>query len=294
MPRAGLDQVTISYTKMGAWQEGRRPLVFVHGLAASSAFWFHAAELLGTSWPVLIFDLRGHGRSSVPASGYSAADHAGDLLGLLDFLKLETVSLIAHSFGGSVALHAARRAPDRFPHLALADTRLRAFQPALTPASWPRWQEQRALLEEMGLGINEDEPEAGVSVLTAMARFTLRAASSAEPLPRWVMEFFGQRQSRHTAGRWMELVEKTTLLQDIRREEDLSADVLRALPMPIFGAYGDHSPLLASGKALQEARPGTLLKIVEGAGHFFPAVRPREFTEPLEAFLGGGPAGKDS
>lgn len=286
MPRAGLDQVTISYTKMGAWHENRRPLMFVHGLAASSAFWFHAAELLGGTWPVLIFDLRGHGRSSVPASGYSAADHAGDVIGLLDFLNIETVSLVGHSFGGSVALHAALRAPDRFRHLALADTRLRAFQPALTPASWPRWQEQRALLAELGLGIDDDEPEAGVSVLTAMARLTMRAESSAEPLPRWVMEFFGQRQSRHTAGRWLELVEKTTLLQDIRKEEDLSAGVLRDFPMPVFGAYGDHSPLLASGKSLKEIRPDMVLKIVEGAGHFFPAVRPRELTEPLEAFLG--------
>ncbi len=285
MPRAGLDQVTISYTKMGSWHEDRTPLVFVHGLAASSAFWFHAAELMGGTWPVLVFDLRGHGRSSVPASGYGADDHARDLIGLLDFLKLETVSLVGHSFGGSVALHAARRAPGRFRHLALADTRLRAFQPALTPASWPRWQEQRALLEEVGLGIDEDEPEAGVSVLTAMAKLTMRAEESAEPLPRWVMEFFGQRQSRHTAGRWMELVEKTTLLQDIRREEDLSADVLSQLPLPIFGAYGEHSPILPSGKSLKEIRPDTVLKVVDGAGHFFPAVRPRELTGPLETFL---------
>ncbi len=286
MPRAGLNHVTINYTKMGAWHEGRRPLVFVHGLAASSAFWFHAAELMGGAWPVLIFDLRGHGRSSIPSSGYSAADHAGDLTGLLDFLKIETASLVGHSFGGSVALHAALRAPGRFRHLALADTRLRAFQPALPPASWPKWSEQRALLREMGLGIDEDEPEAGVSVLTAMAKLTLRAEGGSEPPPRWMMEFFGQRQSRHTAGRWMELVEKTTLLQDIRAEENLSADVLRNLPMPILGVYGDHSPLLPSGKSLKEIRPDMIFKVVDGAGHFFPAVRPRELTEPLEAFLG--------
>lgn len=286
MPRAGLNHVTINYMKMGAWGSGRTPLVFVHGLAASSAFWFHAAELMGGAWPVLLYDLRGHGRSSISPSGYRAADHAEDLVGLLDFLGIETAVPVGHSFGGSVVLHAALRAGRRFSRLALADTRLRAFQPVLTPQSWPKWQEQRAFLEEVGLGIEDDEPEAGVSVLTALARLTL-SVEGPETLPRWVMEFFGQRQSRHTAARWMELVEKTTLLKDIRAEENLSADVLRDFPMPILGVYGGHSPLLPSGRFLKEARPDLVFKIVEDAGHFFPAVRPRELTDPLEVFLPG-------
>jgi pimeloyl-ACP methyl ester carboxylesterase len=285
MPRASLSSVTINFMKMGSWSSGRTPLVFVHGLAASSAFWFHAAEAMGRDWPVLVYDLRGHGRSSVPAEGYSAVDQAVDLLGLLDHLEIQKAVLAGHSFGGSVVLHAALRAPQRFTHLALADTRLRTFQAALTPSAWPKWQEQRAALEKAGLSIAEDEPEAGVSVLTVIARLTLQADSEAA-LPHWMTEFFGQRQSRHTAGRWIDLVEKTSLLADIRREENLSADVLRDFPMPMLAVYGDHSPLLPSGQALREARPSTTFKVVEGAGHFFPAVRPRELTDPLTMFLG--------
>lgn len=285
MPRANLNHATINFMKMGKWDGGRTPLVCVHGLAASSAFWFHVAETMGKDWPVLIFDLRGHGRSSVPETGYSAADHAGDVVGLLDHLQIEKAVAVGHSFGGSVVLHAALHAPQRFTHLALADTRLRAFQPALTPAAWPKWQEQKAALEKAGLSIAEDEPEAGVSVLTIIAKLTMQADSEAA-LPHWMTEFFGQRQSRHTAGRWMDLVEKTTLLGDIRREENLSAEVLREFPMPVLAVYGDHSPLLPSGEALREARPDTIFHVVEKAGHFFPAVRPRELTDPLAAFLG--------
>jgi pimeloyl-ACP methyl ester carboxylesterase len=285
MPRAKLSHATINFMKMGTWGSGRSPLVLVHGLAASSAFWFHVAEAMGRDWPVLVFDLRGHGRSSVPESGYSPADHAEDMLGLLDHLQIGQAVAVGHSFGGSVVLHAARRAPQRLTHLALADTRLRAFQPALTPAAWPKWQEQRAALEKAGLSIAEDEPEAGVSVLTIISKLTLQADSEAA-LPHWMTEFFGQRQSRHTAGRWMDLVDKTTLLADIGREEDLSADVLRDFGMPMLAVYGDHSPLLPSGKALLETRPATVFKVVEKAGHFFPAVRPRELTDPLANFLG--------
>lgn len=285
MPRAALHHITINFMKMGAWDTHRTPIVFVHGLAASSAFWFHAAENLGKNWPILVYDLRGHGRSAVPETGYTVANHAEDLYGLLDHLEIASATLVGHSFGGAVALQAAVQSPGRFTRLALADTRLRAFQGALTPQSWPKWQEQRALLEGVGLGIDEDEPEAGISVLTALAKLTLSVEGGPEALPKWVMEFFGQRQSRPSATRWIELVEKTTLLQDIRQEGDISAETLKNLPLPLFGAYGSHSPLLPSGQALKDARPDTSFHIVEGAGHFFPAVRPKELTEPLEAFL---------
>jgi pimeloyl-ACP methyl ester carboxylesterase len=285
MPRAELRSATINFMKMGSWDPGRAPLVLVHGLAASSAFWFHVAETMSRDRPVLVYDLRGHGRSAVSETGYRPADHAGDLLDLLDHLQIEKAALGGHSFGGSVVLHAARRAPERFTRLILADTRLRAFQPVLTPADWPRWPEQRVALEKAGLGMAEDEPEAGVAVLTLLARLTLQAEPGSA-LPHWMVEFFGQRQSRHTAARWIDLVEKTSLPADIRREDDLSVDVLRGFPQPLLAVYGEHSPLLPSGRALHGIRPDVELRIVPGAGHFFPAGRPKELIDPLQVFLG--------
>ena len=285
MPRAALKNVTINYLRMGAWDAGRPPLVLVHGLAASSAFWFHVAETMSHEGPVLIHDLRGHGRSTLREAGYRPEDHAADLLELLDVLEIPEAIPVGHSFGGSVVLHALRAAPERFRRAVLADTRLRAFQPTLTPAAWPRWEEQRALLRAAGLPLADDEPEAGVSLLTVIARLTLLAESEAA-LPHWMMEFFGQRQTRHTAARWVELVEKTTLLEDIRAGDTLTAAVLSSLPQPLLAVYGGHSPLLPSGEALAGLRGDVVLRIIPEAGHFFPAVRPREFLEPLRGFLG--------
>jgi pimeloyl-ACP methyl ester carboxylesterase len=284
MPKAALTDVSLNFMKMGTWDSGKTPLVFVHGLAASSAFWFHAATLVGAHHPVVIYDLRGHGRSSVPASGYAPGDHARDLLGLLDHLGLGRVVLVGHSFGGSVVLQAVLRDTGRFSHLALADTRLRAFQPDLTPDSWPKWREQRAVLAQAGVAISDDEPEAGVTLLTALARLTAQTPET-EELPHWMLEFFGQRQSRHTAARWMELVETTSLLQDIQEDGGLTRDVLAALPHPLLAVYGGHSPLLASGECLRDHRPATAFHLVPDAGHFFPVTRAAELTGPLERFL---------
>lgn len=284
MPRAVLSQITASYARLGSWDAPAVPLVLVHGLAASSAFWLRAVQVLSQDRPVLLFDLRGHGRSSVPRDGFTPSRMGLDLIELLDFLSLGRVVLAGHSFGGSVAAHVALHCPDRVDCLVLADTRLRMFQPDLTLAAWPQWRERGQHLRELGFSFEENEPEGGIRLLTEMARAEIHCKNG-EDLPRWIHEFFGQRQSRFTAARWLELVERTTLLEDIKQEEWLSVEVLRKLDVPLLGIYGENSPVAPSGRLLKETRPQTSLCIVAGAGHFFPATRPIEFVEPVLDFL---------
>jgi pimeloyl-ACP methyl ester carboxylesterase len=284
MPRAALSQTAINYTQLGLWTEGCLPIVLIHGLAASSAFWFGVTQCLGASPPTLLFDLRGHGRSSVTAEGYSARRMARDLLELLDFIGIESAVLVGHSFGGSVALHTALEHPERVRCLVLADVRLRLFQPRLTPSLWPKWQQRRDQLRELGLLLKDDELEAGIRMLTALARFSLDSGSD-ENLPAWVVSFFGQRQSRFAAARWLDLVERTTLLQDITEEGWLTQETLKACRKPLLALYGDDSPLMTSGIKLKELLADTVLQCVAKAGHFFPAVKPKEFVGPLVAFL---------
>ena len=284
MPRAVLKQITASYVRLGSWGGSAVPLVLVHGLATNSAFWLRTVDRLSQDRPVLLFDLRGHGRSSVPCDGFTPSRMGQDLIELLDFLSLGRVVLAGHSFGGSIATHVALRCSSRVDALVLADTRLRVFQPNLTLAAWPKWRERGERLRELGFSFDENEPEGGIRLLTEMARAEINCKND-EGLPRWIREFFGQRQSRFTAARWLELVEQTTLLEDIKQEEWLSVDVLRKLDVPLLGIYGENSPVAASGRLLKETRPPTSLRIVAGAGHFFPATRPTEFVEAVLDFL---------
>jgi pimeloyl-ACP methyl ester carboxylesterase len=284
MPRAVLSQTTINYAKLGSWNSSDLPLVLVHGLAASSAFWLRAAEYLSRAHPVLLFDLRGHGRSSVSQHGYTPMRLGEDLAELLDFFALDRVALVGHSFGGSVALHTTLHCPGRMELVVVVDTRLRAFQPKLTLAAWSQWRERGQRLRELGFTIDENDPEGGIRLLTEMARAEVHS-TNCEKLPVWVHEFFGRRQSRFTAARWLELVENTSLLEDIKHEESLTVETLKKLTVPILGMYGENSSVTTSGRLLKEARPETKIQIIAGAGHFFPATRPAEFAETLLDFL---------
>jgi len=70
------------------------PLIALHGLMGSGAVWSPFVRALGGGFDVILPDARGHGRSSVPASGYLYDDHADDVCELIRALGLKKPILI--------------------------------------------------------------------------------------------------------------------------------------------------------------------------------------------------------
>jgi pimeloyl-ACP methyl ester carboxylesterase len=89
-------------------------VVFVHGLGTDSLASFYltlAAPVAAAGINVLAYDLRGHGRSACPDTGYTFQHFVDDLGALLDVLAIGgPVHLVGNSFGGTVAFgHAFAR-----------------------------------------------------------------------------------------------------------------------------------------------------------------------------------------
>lgn len=101
---------------------GSPPIVMLHGLSANAhCFAGLIAAGLSPTFRVVAPDLRGRGRTDKPATGYTMADHAGDVLALLDALRLDRVILVGHSFGGYVAIYIASHFPERVDKLVVID-----------------------------------------------------------------------------------------------------------------------------------------------------------------------------
>src|SRR5947208_13610428 len=97
-------------------QAGQGPdVALVHGLTGDLSIWFlcKAMQTLGERYRVTAYDLRGHGYTDAPPEGYTSADHAADLFGVMDALGIERTTVVGHSFGGVIAMHAAVLAPER-------------------------------------------------------------------------------------------------------------------------------------------------------------------------------------
>lgn len=101
---------------------GEPPLVLMPGLTANAhAFDGLVRAGLSPRFRMLALDLRGRGLSDKPESGYSLAEHARDVVELLDTLGLDQVVLGGHSFGGLLTFYMAAKYPRRVAKLIIID-----------------------------------------------------------------------------------------------------------------------------------------------------------------------------
>ncbi|MEM9862156.1 MAG: alpha/beta fold hydrolase [Myxococcota bacterium] len=104
-------------------------VVLVHGFASSIGVWTGVRRaLVDAGHRVIALDLKGFGHSGRPAGDYSPAEHARIVFALMDQLGVRSASLVAHSYGSSVALRVALEAPDRVRSIALYDAWVYAEQ----------------------------------------------------------------------------------------------------------------------------------------------------------------------
>ena len=259
-------------------------IVMVHGLAANLAFWyFQLAPELARDFNITLYDLRGHGRSKRPPQGYAPRFMADDLRKLLDELALERVHVIAHSFGGQVALHFARQFPERVHTLTIADTHL--WSERHTAAHWENGEKLQPLLDQRGLELNTDDPFFGYRMLTEAARIQLAEEDeSTDALHEWG-HAFRSKAGKRSARQWLQLLESTTAGTEILEDDGLSDSLLAELQAPTLAIYGENSHALGSGKRLARLVPRVEFVVVPQAGHFFPASRPRVLYDAWSDFF---------
>jgi pimeloyl-ACP methyl ester carboxylesterase len=146
---------------------GRPPVVLLHGLGSRGQSWWPVIDALAERFHLYQLDLRGHGASCKPASGYRVEDYAADLEAVIDTLALQVDAprIVGHSLGALVTFYWASQRPARAAALVVEDPSLRtppdileAFDgwqqlAALTPteaAAWyrqhyPDWSEEDCL-----------------------------------------------------------------------------------------------------------------------------------------------------
>ncbi|MBF7730608.1 alpha/beta fold hydrolase [Pseudomonas sp. N040] len=98
------------------------PVVLLHGLGSSTRDWENQTSALAAQYQVILFDLRGHGRSDRPREDYSIEGFADDVLALLDHLQLPQVHLVGISMGGMVAFQLAVDHPQRLLSLTIVNS----------------------------------------------------------------------------------------------------------------------------------------------------------------------------
>jgi pimeloyl-ACP methyl ester carboxylesterase len=273
MPRVDLDGLTMHYQQLGSGPD----VVLVHAFTSNLAVWVMSGviEALAREFRVTAYDLRGHGASDVPRSGYTSADHAEDLRRLHAVLGLGAAYVVGHSFGGVIATHAAVRYPEIVAGLILADAYfpgLKDLEPEMGAAG--PWQDLREAFGEAGVDIGARVDFARLFDVVAGLDPARRATLDEKVGPagaRWLASM-GQL-ARTTAG------------QEIFDAGELTPERICAVRQPVVALYDEHSPFHATCGYLERHLASCKVAVVPEAKHLAPLQNPVVFVELVQRHL---------
>lgn len=219
---------------------GPRTAVFLHGLVMDnlSSWFFTVANAAARVAEVVLYDLRGHGRSERPVSGYTIEDMVADLAGLLDALGLgdREVELVGNSFGGLLALAFAVAHPERVSGMVLVDANM----------SDEKWR------------------------TIEIPKFRARGEARAELARRYTYPWagrYGERKQNQLRENADELVYRTSLIDDLEQAPSPEDEELARIACPVLALYGADSELLDRAERLARVIPGCEVRYVEGGTH---------------------------
>ncbi len=268
--------VTTRDLKFHVQQQGGGPdVVLIHGVTGDLSIWFlcRAIQALSQTHRVTAFDLRGHGYSDAPPSGYTSADHSADLFALMDELGIEKARLVGHSFGAVIALHAASLRPDRVEALVLSDPYFPALRHLEHLSRWGHWQNFRKEAEDAGVTLSEE-------YWYDLGKFFDQVLHLDEE---------GLRKFRRAVGlpglnRLLRLG-NTTCGDDSKAEAGLTVETILAVRQPTLALYGEHSPFLTTADYLVEHLADCRSVLIAGAQHRAPEENGEAFVSAVVDFL---------
>jgi pimeloyl-ACP methyl ester carboxylesterase len=211
------------------------PVVFIHGLGMDnlSSFYYTLANPVAyRGATVILYDLRGHGLSERPRTGYQVNDSVADLGALLTALGIEgPVHLVGNSYGGTVALRFAMTYPDQVASMVLIEAHIPI----------PGWAQQMATtITNIGSDLTEGE------------------------LGEWMAQ---SRKHANLAALGKDLIKHTSFVADLLVTEPIREQDLQAFTHPVRAVYGDQSDVIHHAHLLDALLPRCTLTVLPDVDH---------------------------
>ncbi|HAL81331.1 MAG TPA: alpha/beta hydrolase [Mucilaginibacter sp.] len=262
MAAAKVNDIEIAYETTGKGV----PLVLIHGHPFDYTMWYPQVEAFSKNYKVITPDLRGYGKSSLPAGEITRfEDYATDVLLLLDQLKVDRFHLAGLSMGGQVIMEIFRQAPDRIRTLIFADTFAGLDSPEVKQGRY----DTATRLENEGMDAYAEEviykmiKPAHVSSMPEVAAHVIKIMKAPPPKAA------------------------ATALRARAERIDYLAEVLPQINVPtlvIVGREDEFTPV-AKAEELKENLQNCKLVIIEDAGHIPNLEHPEEFNKAVLDFL---------
>jgi pimeloyl-ACP methyl ester carboxylesterase len=247
------------------------PIVLIHGSGAGVSAWANwrlTIPQLAKQARVIAYDVPGFGFTELdPSANYTIDYWLDHLVAFLDALKLDKVSFVGNSFGGTLATHFASRYPDRAHRLAMMGANLLSHEilPDLDRLGWgyePSPEMMRELLETFPYDKSIITEELVQARYEATRRPDYQAAfRSMFPAPR---------------QRWIDALAPT-------------AAQLAELECQMLMIHGREDRMVPVDVSIRAAMlvPRAQIHVFGHCGHWVQIERPREFMALIQNFFFG-------
>ena len=253
--------VRLCYDDVG---EGSVPVIFLHGFPFDKNMWQSQIEFLKSTQRVIAYDIRGFGKSSDHGTSLSIDQFSEDLIRFMDLLSIDKAVVCGLSMGGYVAMNAHRRAPGRFEALILSDTQ------CVADTAEGKKKRYQSIDEINSEGI-KNFAEGFIQ-----SAFCKNSLSNKKDVVDKLKEVIYSTSPRMITQGLKALAE---------RKETCSTLCNVSIPtLVICGKEDEMTPVIQS-EYLKQNINGSLLCIIENAGHVSNLEQPEEFNKQLINFL---------
>jgi pimeloyl-ACP methyl ester carboxylesterase len=273
MPKIRANGINIHY-----WQTGRgSDVVLSHGLGGNLAGWhLNIVPELQAYHRVTTYDLRGHGRTDQPESGYSYKNMVEDLKALMDALGIDKADLVGHSQGGDISLQFALVYPERVRRLVVIEAGLLGpLADYYRREDWEGWPYVIRTMEKL---LGEPIPPERQHDL----EFFLQAVVD---IPILYGPSRGQRRDERVVSNVMEFLRP--MWKGYLSEKELTVDSLSNIHHPALLLYEESTIFLKSFEVLRDQLSNCKPVLLSDGKlkHFTVLENPAELLAETRAFL---------
>ena len=252
--------VRLHYVEQG--DSNGPPIILLHGYSDSWVSYTQVLPLIDKKYHVYVPDLRGHGESDRPASGYTFPDFANDIIAFMDAKGLKKATIVGHSMGSFVAQHVAATARERVEKLVLVGS-----APAVSNGEVSQLQiEVNALTDPVPLKFVTEFQN---SVIT-------------RPVPDEFMDRVIHESMKLPARVW-----RDAMAGMLAKNSTVTLSKITAPTLIIWGDRETVFPKRADQETLRKGIPNANLKVYEGTGHCPNWEEPARFVKDLQEFVEG-------
>ena len=250
--------VSVPYVSAGP--AAGAPVVLLHAWGESWRSFDRLLPLLPGTVHAVAMDLRGHGDADKPATGYSLAEVAADVVAFMDAAGVASAVLLGSSSGGYVAQQVAITSPHRVAGLVLIGS------PRSLQGRPPFANEVDQLTEPVD---------------AAWVRRFLAWFPRFHQVPPWYIDDRVQDGARMPAYVWRE-----TLAALVSARPPTDTATITAPTLIVWGAR-DELLTRADQQALAAAIPASRLIVYQDTGHLVLWEQPERVASDLTAFVEG-------